>query len=104
MGWFPPWRRVHYYDLMRKVFFKLHLFGATVAGLFIVILGLTGAVMAFDEELDHLTHPRLFHVEPLGTPLSLAQLTARVTAAFPGKPALTYGLSVAPERRPRGRG
>lgn len=82
---------------MRKAFFNLHLFGATVAGVFIVILGLTGAVMAFEEELDHLTHPRLFHVTPQGMPLSLAELTTRVTPAFPGKPVVTYGLSVSPD-------
>ena len=82
---------------MRKAIFNLHLFGATVAGVFIVILGLTGGVMAFEEELDHLTHPRLFHVTPQSAPLSLAELTTRVTSAFPGTPVVTYGLSVSPD-------
>jgi uncharacterized iron-regulated membrane protein len=82
---------------MRKVLFQLHLIGAAAAGVFIVILGLTGSVMAFEEELDHLTHPRLFHVSPQGPPLTLADLTARVTEAFPGKPVVTYGLGVSPD-------
>jgi uncharacterized iron-regulated membrane protein len=79
---------------MRKAVFNLHLVGATIAGVFIVILGLTGGVMAFEDELDHLTHPRLFHVTPQGTPKSLAELTNRVTVAFPGKPVLAYGFGM----------
>jgi uncharacterized iron-regulated membrane protein len=82
---------------VRTLLLKLHLFGAFIGAVFIVILGLTGAVMAFEEELDHATHARLFRVDPRGTPLSLADLTARATAAFPGKPVVTYGLSVYPD-------
>jgi len=82
---------------MRRGLLQLHLIGAAVAGVFIVILGLTGSVMAFEEELDHLTHPRLFHVAPQGPPRTLADLTARVTAVFPGKPVVTYGLGVSPD-------
>jgi uncharacterized iron-regulated membrane protein len=77
--------------------FQLHLIGAAIAGLFIVILGLTGSIMAFEDELDHLTHPRLFRVAPQGAPLPLAGLTERVTKAFPGKPVVTYGLGVSPD-------
>jgi uncharacterized iron-regulated membrane protein len=82
--------------IARKVLLKLHLFGGFIGAAFIVVLGLTGGIMAFEEELDHVTHARLFHVSPLGAPLSLADLSARATAAFPGKPVVTYGLSVAP--------
>jgi uncharacterized iron-regulated membrane protein len=82
---------------MRKTLFQLHLLGAAVGGLFIVILGLTGSIMAFEEELDHLTHPRLFRVSPQGAPLPLATLAARAIAASPGKPVVTYGLGVSPD-------
>lgn len=82
---------------MRTWLVKLHLFGALLGAVFVVILGLTGGVMAFEDELDHLTHPRLFRVTPHGTPLSLADLGARAAAAFPGKPVVTYGLSVSPD-------
>jgi uncharacterized iron-regulated membrane protein len=81
---------------MRKRLFQLHLLAAAVAGLVIVVLALTGSIMAFEEQLDHLTHPRLFYVAPHGVPLSLASLTARASAALPGKPVVTYGLSVSP--------
>ena len=44
---------------MRRLIFNLHLYLALVAGVFVVILGLTGSIMAFDTELDHLFHPSL---------------------------------------------
>ncbi len=53
--------------------------------------------MAFEDELDHLTHARLFHVSPQGAPLSLADLSARASAAFPGKPVVAYALGVSPD-------
>ena len=81
----------------RQALVKLHLFGAALAGVFLVILGLTGSIMAFEEELDHATHSRLFKVSPQGTPLSLAELTSRVRAAYPGKPVVTYGIGVSPD-------
>ena len=81
----------------RQALVKLHLFGAALAGVFLVILGLTGSIMAFEEELDHATHSRLFKVSPQGTPLSLAELTSRVRTAYPGKPVVTYGIGVSPD-------
>jgi uncharacterized iron-regulated membrane protein len=80
----------------RPLLVKLHLFGAALAGVFIVILGLTGSIMAFEEEIDHAAHPRLFNVAPQGAPLSLAELTSRATAVYPGKPVVTYGIAVSP--------
>jgi uncharacterized iron-regulated membrane protein len=82
---------------LRRIVFNLHLAGGFVAAAFVVILGLTGSVMAFEEELDHLTHPRLFKVAPQGSPLTLSELGARATAAFPGRRIGGYGLGAAPD-------
>ena len=81
---------------MRKALFKLHFIGALIGALFVVILGLTGSVMAFEDELDHLTHPRLFRVDPTGPPLPLTDLAARAVAAVPGTRVAGYGLGVSP--------
>jgi len=82
---------------VRKVLFQLHLVAAVAAGVFIVVLGLTGSVMAFEDELDHLTHPRLFRVVPQGSPLPLRELSARAASRRPGKPVAGYGFGVSPD-------
>ncbi|HEU0120937.1 MAG TPA: PepSY-associated TM helix domain-containing protein [Bryobacteraceae bacterium] len=49
---------------MRKLFFNLHLWGSLLSSVFIVIVCLTGAIIAFEGELDRAMNPRLFRVEP----------------------------------------
>ena len=48
---------------MRKLIFNLHLYLALIAGVFVVILGVTGGIMAFEPELDHVLRGR--YREPL---------------------------------------
>ena len=83
--------------MLRKTLFNLHLIAGFAAAVFVVILGVTGSIMTFEEEVDHLTHPHLFRVTPQGQPLSLAELTARAGAALPGRVG-AYGLGVSPDR------
>src|ERR1017187_9281365 len=75
---------------MRKLLFNLHLYTAMVAGVFILILGLTGAVMAFEPELDHVLHSRLSYVAPQGHTMALSAVGAAVQKAFPGERAAGY--------------
>jgi uncharacterized iron-regulated membrane protein len=82
---------------MRRLIVKLHLVGAFVAAIFVVILGLTGSIMAFEDEIDHLTNARLFRVAPGGTPLPLNDLGAKVLATQPGARIFGYGMGVTPD-------
>jgi uncharacterized iron-regulated membrane protein len=82
---------------MRKLLFYLHLYLALVAGIFIVILGVTGSIMAFEPELDHLLHSNLWHVKPGGQTLRLADIGASVSRQFPGEAIGGYTLSSAPD-------
>jgi len=82
---------------MRRVIQRLHLIVASIAGVFLVVLGITGAIMAFEPELDHLLHWRLWHVTPAGLPLSLAQLGATAARAVPGAHISGYILSSSPD-------
>src|SRR4029079_18853241 len=67
-----------------------------VAAPIAILLGLTGSIMAFEEEIDHVTHPRLFYVDAQGrAPLSLTELTQRLSASLPG-PIVGYGMGVTP--------
>ena len=70
---------------MRKTLFNLHLYGALIVGIFVVIIGVTGSIMAFEENLDRLFNPRLFDVQPAGSFLPVAELFHSAAAAFPGQ-------------------
>jgi len=80
----------------RRIVFTLHLVVGLAAAIFIAILGVTGSIMAFEDELDHLTHPALFKVAP-GVPLPLTQLGDRAIAAYPGHRLTGYGIGVSPD-------
>ncbi len=82
---------------MRKFLFNVHLYLALIAGLFVLILGLTGCIMAFEPELDHVLHPSLSYVTPGTHRLSLVELAAAVQQAFPGERPAGFLLSPAPD-------
>lgn len=70
---------------MRKLLLNLHLYGTLVAGIFVVILGLSGSILAFESQLDRLFNPSLFDIVPQPkAPLPLPTLTEAVEHRFPG--------------------
>ena len=83
---------------MRKVLFNLHLYGALIVGLFVVTIGVTGSIMAFEDDLDRIFNRQLFHVEPTGTPLPLAACFRAAAAAFPGQKINSLRLPQAPDQ------
>ena len=83
---------------MRKVIFQCHLIVALVCGVFVVIFGVTGAILAFEPEIDHLTHSHLFYVKPQGQMLSIAGWTAAANKVFPNEKPELYGLPPADDR------
>src|SRR5579859_2663447 len=48
---------------MHSILLKIHLCLGLAAALFLVILGLTGSVIAFEDDIVHWTHPGLFYVK-----------------------------------------
>ena len=82
---------------MRSRIRQLHLTIALVAATFVVVLGVTGSIMAFEPELDWALHRELWDVVPLGTPLSLAELTARVAEQYPRQAISRFDVSSAPD-------
>ena len=81
---------------MRKLLFNLHLYLALLASVFVIILGITGSIMAFEPELDHLLHRKLAYVTPGPHALPLAEIGAAVAKRFPGEPIDAYVLSTSP--------
>jgi uncharacterized iron-regulated membrane protein len=68
---------------MRRALFKLHSWIGLTGALGLVLIGLTGSLLVFSEELDRAFHPALFRVTPQGEKLPLDTLLARVRTAFP---------------------
>jgi uncharacterized iron-regulated membrane protein len=62
---------------MRRALLQVHLCLGLIAGLFLVILGLTGSVMAFEGDIDHWLHPAFWYVTE-GRPLAEGDLIAGV--------------------------
>ncbi|HYE45645.1 MAG TPA: PepSY-associated TM helix domain-containing protein [Caulobacter sp.] len=68
---------------MRQVLVLFHRYvGLALAG-FLIMAGLTGAVLAFQRELDATLNPHLFRVESGGAHLPLEALRERVEARLP---------------------
>jgi uncharacterized iron-regulated membrane protein len=82
---------------MRRWLLTLHLTVALVAGAFLLVLGITGSIMAFEVELSHVLNRQLWYVTPQNTRLSLAQLgeAASATPAAAGLKATGYSMSPA---------
>lgn len=82
----------------RNALFTIHLWLGLSAGVFIALLGITGAIMAFEPEIEHAEHPHLWYVAaPSGArPLSVAQISAAVSRAFHGDTITGYQVSTNP--------
>jgi uncharacterized iron-regulated membrane protein len=67
----------------RKVVLAIHLYLGLAAAIFLVILGLTGSIMAFEGDIDHWLHPDLWYVTPGQRPLPENDLISVVQNQFP---------------------
>lgn len=63
---------------MRKLLLRVHLWLGVAAGLFLIVLGLTGSVIAFEGDIDHWLHPSRWYVTASGAPLAEGALVAAV--------------------------
>ena len=81
---------------MRRLVLKIHLVIALIAAAFMVVLGATGSVIAFEPELDRLLHPGLSYVAPTGKVLSLAEIGNAASRKYGGEPIVAFLLSASP--------
>src|SRR4051812_46733819 len=70
-----PQRRLHWPVLpaMRRVWFQLHWFIGITAGTVLIVIGLTGAILAFREECLDLLNPGVREVPAQAAPLLTPQ-------------------------------
>jgi uncharacterized iron-regulated membrane protein len=81
---------------MRKAFFNLHLWVALPVSILVAIFGLTGTIMAFEPEIDRVLNWKLSYVTPQQHLLSLAEIGAAVSKAYPGEKIGAYQLATSP--------
>ena len=81
---------------MRAILVVLHRwFGLFIAG-FLIIAGLTGALISWDHELDEWLNPHLFESQSEGQPLPMLELVDRVEQADPRVRASFFHLEPEP--------
>jgi uncharacterized iron-regulated membrane protein len=68
---------------MKKWFRRIHLYLGLSSGLVIMVSCLTGAVLVFEEELQHAFHPERYEVQPIGRQVPLQTLVANLKQAEP---------------------
>jgi len=61
-----------------KILLRIHLYLGLCAGIFLLILGITGAITAFEEDTELWLHRQLHYVRPGGQALSEGELIERV--------------------------
>lgn len=106
-----PTRRLARLKARRKLWLQVHLYLGLFAGAILVIIGLTGSILAFWHEIDAWLNPDLYQVEmakggtatqrPLAEMISAAQAAMPVGAKllnidYPHRPGTTFTLSFAP--------
>jgi uncharacterized iron-regulated membrane protein len=81
---------------MRKLIFNIHLYLALAAAAFVILMGITGSIMAFEPEIDRLLHRKLVYVTPGTNKLSFAEVSVIAAKAVPGEGIEGYAPSTAP--------
>jgi uncharacterized iron-regulated membrane protein len=69
---------------LRQAALKLHLWMALVGGVFILVVGATGAILVFEREINRAAHAELHRVQGGTARLPVDELVAAVRAAYPG--------------------
>ncbi len=83
---------------LRRTLLLAHLIIGAILAPVIIVLGITGAILAVQPELEDASNALLTHLEPAGTPLSLAALTTRLQAAYPGAVLTSVRFPERPDR------
>ncbi len=71
---------------------NIHLVAGLFAALWVVILGVTGALLVFENEIDRALNPKISYVTPQGQPIALDELVSRQLAQHPGWELVRVGL------------
>ena len=69
---------------MRRALLQVHRWTGIILGLYALVIGLTGAVLVFRQDLQAARYPQFFAMPPAGSPRAdLPAIVRNVTAAYP---------------------
>ncbi len=68
---------------MRRLLLTLHQWVGLAAGLFLIVISVSGSALVFENEIDRALNPSTSFVTPGAQPLPIETLLARVQTAFP---------------------
>ena len=77
---------------IQKILLKCHLYAALTTSLFLLIVSLTGAILVFEAEIDHMLNPKLYQIQAQSRLLSLDEMLAKVRAAYPNNKARSLSI------------
>jgi len=83
---------------MKKLLLNIHLYVGLAASLFLVCISLSGAVIAFEPELNHLFHPDLTNVDPNRAQLNWDEFRSKVEEQSPGWKLIRFYFPEQPDR------
>src|SRR5690349_7691240 len=87
--------------MLRNIFFQIHWLLGITAGTVLIVVGLTGAILAFEPEISRVMNPDVVRVTPQGAPLAPEALLERIQAAAPDKKPAMLLLASDPEESAR---
>ena len=82
---------------LRKLLVKIHLYLGLAASVVIIIIGLTGAALVFEQELDQALHPHLWRVMPQERTIPFQSIVDAVRETYPSHTFLTVERGDHPE-------
>ena len=81
---------------MRRLIRTIHLVLGLLSGIFIVVLGATGSILAFEPQIDNLLHRDLSYVTPAGPAVSLVEIGNAVSRKYEGEGIVAFLPSTSP--------
>src|SRR5215469_7334711 len=83
---------------MKKIVLNIHLYVGVFAAFFLISLSVSGAIIAFENELNRAFHPQLTNVKPDGLPLDWDTVRNRVEQQMPGWRLIRFYFPERPDR------
>ena len=69
---------------VRRAVLTIHLWAGLIAALVLFALGVSGSLMAFENEIDRALNPRLTWINPGAARLTLREIITKLNTAYPG--------------------